>query len=147
MRSAKWVLGLTVCCVLPVAAWAADNQSHAGNSGNASSIPPVFLAYGPDAPAAYAAGTKVEGSPHVEGLGQSTADDQLADMSGGTNVKQNTTLNGTVTGNTASRVVSGSNAISGESFSGASGLPTVIQNTGSNVLIQNATVVNVQFTP
>ncbi|TBR40723.1 hypothetical protein EYV96_06715 [Dyella terrae] len=68
-------------------------------------------------------------------------------MSGGTNVKQNTTLNGTVTGNTASRVVSGSNAISGESFSGASGLPTVIQNTGSNVLIQNATVVNVQFTP
>ena len=27
----------------------------------------------------------------------------------------------------------------------SSGLPTVIQNSGSNVLIQNATIVNVQF--
>jgi hypothetical protein len=35
--------------------------------------------------------------------------------------------------------------IAGGSFSNASGLPTVIQNTGANVLIQNATIVNVRF--
>lgn len=140
MRSAKWVPGLTVvcACALSMQAWA----------GNAPSIPPEALGYGPETAVAYVA-SKVEGSPHVDGLGQSAADDQLADMSGGTNVnvRQNTTLTGTVSGNTAEKVIAGSNTINGDSFSGASGLPTVIQNTGSNVLIQNATVVNLQLTP
>lgn len=144
MRSAIWLSGLTACCAvaMPFTVWAGNNGAN-----DAHTIPPVYLAYGPDVPVAFAVGSKVEGSPQVEGLGQSAADDQLADMSGGTNVKQNTTLTGTVSGNTAEAVISGSNAISGNSFSGASGLPTVIQNSGSNVLIQNATVVNVQFTP
>jgi hypothetical protein len=54
-------------------------------------------------------------------------------------------LSGTVTDNSAVNVVTGNNVINGGSFANSSGLPTVIQNSGSNVLIQNATIVNVQF--
>jgi len=56
------------------------------------------------------------------------------------------TLSGTVSGNSAQQVVTGSNAIASGSFANASGIPIVIQNTGANVLIQNATVINLQFT-
>jgi len=31
------------------------------------------------------------------------------------------------------------------SFINASGIPTVIQNSGANVLIQNATIINIQY--
>ncbi|GAB2894404.1 hypothetical protein GCM10027093_32510 [Paraburkholderia jirisanensis] len=54
-------------------------------------------------------------------------------------------LTGSLTNTSANRVVTGSNSISQGSFSNASGLPTVIQNSGANVLIQNATVLNVRF--
>jgi hypothetical protein len=54
-------------------------------------------------------------------------------------------LTGRVANNTANRVETGSNSISQGSFASASGLPTVIQNSGANVLIQNATVLNVRF--
>jgi len=54
-------------------------------------------------------------------------------------------LTGSVSDNIASRVSTGSNAITDGSFANSSGLPTVIQNTGANVLIQNATVLNVRF--
>jgi len=37
----------------------------------------------------------------------------------------------------------GANTISGTAFSGASGIATVIQNSGNQVLIQNATIVDV----
>jgi hypothetical protein len=37
------------------------------------------------------------------------------------------------------------NVISGGSFANSSGLPVVIQNSGANVLIQNATVINLQL--
>lgn len=53
--------------------------------------------------------------------------------------------NGTVSDNRAVDVVTGSNAIRDGAFANASGLPIVIQNTGANVLIQNATIVNVQL--
>jgi hypothetical protein len=54
-------------------------------------------------------------------------------------------LNGAVSGNSAMAVTTGANVITEGAFSNASGLPTVIQNSGANVLIQNATIVNVQF--
>ena len=57
------------------------------------------------------------------------------------------TLNGTVTDTHSDHVVTGSNSIGAGSFNGASGLPMVIQNTGNGVLIQNATILNVQFQP
>ena len=57
----------------------------------------------------------------------------------------NADLRGTVTGNSATNVVTGANTIQASSFAGASGIPIVIQNSGANVLIQNATIINLQF--
>ncbi|RDK10976.1 hypothetical protein [Cupriavidus lacunae] len=54
-------------------------------------------------------------------------------------------LHGTVADNAAVNTLSGSNHISDGAFANAAGIPTAIQNSGSNVLIQNATIVNVQF--
>ncbi|WP_371860579.1 hypothetical protein [Pseudoduganella lurida] len=73
-------------------------------------------------------------------------DARLADLRGGTETPwSDMKLNGTVGNNAATNVVTGSNVITEGSFANASGLPMVIQNTGANVLIQNATIVNVQF--
>jgi hypothetical protein len=71
----------------------------------------------------------------------------LASQRGGTDFKTLVNLNdvrGSVDHNVASNVVTGNNSISA-SFAGAMGLPIVIQNSGNNVLIQNATIVNVQI--
>lgn len=54
-------------------------------------------------------------------------------------------VDGTVDGNTADRIVSGGNTITQGAFDNANGINTVIQNTGTNVLIQNAMVVTVNF--
>jgi hypothetical protein len=64
---------------------------------------------------------------------------------GESTVDNDVLIDGTVEGNTADRIVSGANAISDGAFTNANGINTVIQNTGSNVLIQNGMVVNVQF--
>ncbi|MBN3758673.1 hypothetical protein G3N95_37585 [Paraburkholderia sp. Tr-20389] len=71
--------------------------------------------------------------------------EQLDAHRGGEQVFNDMNLRGTVANNTARGVDTGSNMITGGSFSSSSGLPTVIQNTGANVLIQNATIVNVRF--
>jgi len=86
-------------------------------------------------------------SSSAPGLGSGVDNATLAGMSGGTLVQQNTSLNGTVTNDTADHVISGANVITGGSFSGEVGIPVVIQNSGSNVLIQNATVISVEFKP
>jgi hypothetical protein len=52
-------------------------------------------------------------------------------------------LTGSVTGNSATNVNTGSNIITDGAFAGASGVPVVIQNSGNNVLIQSATIINV----
>ena len=52
-------------------------------------------------------------------------------------------LASTVQGNQASNLITGANVISEGAFAGTSGLPMVIQNSGNNVSIQNATVLNV----
>ncbi|KKD00394.1 carbon storage regulator [Photobacterium sp. SP02] len=49
---------------------------------------------------------------------------------------------GDVVGNGAYGNTTGNNVIDGGAFSGSSGVFNVVQNTGNNVLIQNATVVN-----
>jgi hypothetical protein len=56
-----------------------------------------------------------------------------------------TRLTGAVAGNTATNVTTGSNVIQGGSFANMSGIPIVVQNSGANVLIQNATVINLQM--
>lgn len=49
---------------------------------------------------------------------------------------------GDVTGNSAYNNISGDNIIDGGALSNSSGVYNIVQNTGSNVLIQNATVIN-----
>lgn len=86
-------------------------------------------------------------SHDVAGWGPSVDSAALAKFSGGTDVTETMTLNGTVGNNSVDHVVNGANVISSGSFTGAMGLPMVIQNSGNAVLIQNATIVNVQFQP
>lgn len=76
---------------------------------------------------------------------QPLSDAALAAKRGGDAGFSATHLGGSVSGNQASNVVTGSNTVSDGAFAGASGVATVIQNSGNNVLIQNATVVNLQL--
>jgi hypothetical protein len=71
--------------------------------------------------------------------------EQLDGHRGGDAMISSNQLNGTVSDNSAKQVVTGQNTITQGSFANASGLPTVIQNSGANVLIQNATILNVRF--
>lgn len=70
---------------------------------------------------------------------------RLDEHRGGSEVSNVIVPNGYVQGNAATNVITGSNAVSDGAFSSASGFPTAIQNTGANVLIQNAMIVNVQI--
>lgn len=78
-------------------------------------------------------------------FGVAMTPDQLDEHRGGDALIGQNYLTGAVTDNVANRVSTGSNSIADGSFANSSGLPTVIQNTGANVLIQNATVLNVRF--
>lgn len=82
----------------------------------------------------------------VNELGRVLDPGRLADLRGGEATVENLVdVDGSVDGNTANRIVSGSNAVADGAFNNASGINTVIQNTGSNVLIQNAMIVTVDF--
>ena len=88
-------------------------------------------------------------TPHSDsgtGFDKPIQADKLADYRGGTAlVSSDMQLSGTTANNTAVNVATGTNAISAGSFSNMSGLPIVIQNTGANVLIQNAVILNLQM--
>jgi hypothetical protein len=68
----------------------------------------------------------------------------LAARRGRADVVNDMLLKGVVADNRASNLTTGSNTISDGSFSGLVGLPLVVQNSGNGVLIQNATIINVQ---
>ena len=77
---------------------------------------------------------------------QLAADDELDNARGGSGVTlTDTRLAGQVSGNTAVNVQTGWNVIEGGSFANMAGIPIVVQNSGANVLIQNATVIQLQF--
>jgi hypothetical protein len=79
-------------------------------------------------------------------FGTAATDDMLERTRGGTDVTTiSTKLTGAVSGNSATDVVTGANIIQGGSFANMSGIPIVVQNSGANVLIQNATTINLQF--
>ena len=82
----------------------------------------------------------------IAGLGKAVPGNKLEGQRGGheTQVWNDMKVDGTVTGNTAIGNATGYNNIS-NAFTGASGLPIVVQNSGNNVLIQNATIVNLQM--
>ena len=69
----------------------------------------------------------------------------LASHRGGDLTITDTKLSGVTADNSANQVVTGTNAIGGGSFANLSGIPVVIQNTGANVLIQNAVTLNLQM--
>lgn len=107
---------------------------------------PAPLAAATTAPAASPAPTAaLPAAPPDAQFGVALDASQLDTQRGGDVMVGQNNLTGTVADNTAYKVVTGSNSISDGSFSNSSGLPTVIQNTGANVLIQNATVLNVRF--
>ncbi len=72
-------------------------------------------------------------------------EETLSSLRGGAQTWNDATLTGTTADNYARNVTTGSNSIAGGSFENMSGIPVVIQNTGANVLIQNALVLNVQM--
>lgn len=63
----------------------------------------------------------------------------------GTQVLNSIKPDGLVESNTAMNVNTGMNAITEGAFANASGVPVVIQNSGANVLIQNATIINIEL--
>lgn len=69
----------------------------------------------------------------------------LASQRGGTDTHNDARIDGAVATNTAVGVVTGANSIDAGSFANMAGIPVVIQNSGANVLIQNATIINLQF--
>lgn len=82
----------------------------------------------------------------IDGIGQVLDIDVLDAMRGGDDTNASVVLiDGQTNGNTADHVVSGDNVIQGGAFANAAGINTAIQNSGSNVLIQNGTAVNVIF--
>jgi hypothetical protein len=85
-------------------------------------------------------------SAEVAGWGTPAQQAKLSRSRGGTDtVSNDASLGATVSNNTANNVSTGNNVINAGSFANAAGLPMVIQNTGANVLIQNATVINLQL--
>jgi hypothetical protein len=76
---------------------------------------------------------------------QPVSADTLATFRGGAQVRNSMTLDGVTADNSARNVNTGSNSIDSGSFANMSGLPIVIQNSGANVLIQNAVILNVQM--
>lgn len=71
--------------------------------------------------------------------------DVLAAHRGGAQTLNDIKLDGVVADNHAVNLATGSNTISDGAFANAAGLPLVVQNSGNNVLIQNATIVNLQL--
>ena len=95
-------------------------------------------------------GTSGSGAPDTAGdttaaLGTMVSPSQLDTYRGGSETFNDMQVNGTLENTRATNVYTGNNSVTDGSFSNASGLPTVIQNSGANVLIQNATILNVQF--
>jgi hypothetical protein len=101
---------------------------------SASSMPALEQAPAPQSIASF-----------VPGFGMAARSLELDNARGGSGGVASATVRGSVTGNSATNVVTGANTIQASSFAGAVGIPIVIQNSGANVLIQNATVINLQF--
>jgi hypothetical protein len=103
----------------------------------------------PAATPANAAASGQPGAPAAKSdpaLGAKADSSLLARARGGTDTaRDDMKLDGTVAGNSAVNVATGANTIDANSFSNMAGIPLVIQNSGANVLIQNATIINLQF--
>ncbi|WP_284321924.1 hypothetical protein [Dyella acidisoli] len=131
MAHSRPAIGLALLCMTG-AVCAADSPGSMASAQNGSGQPATKPATQPAT---------------VDGFGQPVSTSALQRYSGSGLVQNNQTITGTVTGDTASNVTTGSNAITGNAFQGATGMPSVVQNTGNNVLIQTGVIVNVQLKP
>jgi hypothetical protein len=80
--------------------------------------------------------------------GAAVDDSSLSDMRGTAldpEVLGIAVFNGVSAHNTNNGSISGGNVITAGAFSESSGLSTIIQNSGNNVVIQSATILNVNF--
>jgi len=73
--------------------------------------------------------------------------DQIRGLGGVVDVTNNASLRAELTDNEVSDSVTGYNIIDQGSFSDASGVFSIIQNTGNNVIIQDSTIITVTITP
>jgi len=115
--------------------------------GLAALVPFASAAWaGPDADAATRAAARALFQPGNAIAAQAGGrDGMLARQRGGTDTRNDARIDGAVAANTAVNVATGANSIDAGSFANMAGIPVVIQNSGANVLIQNATIINLQF--
>jgi hypothetical protein len=100
----------------------------------------------PDEPAPAERTPAMPAPPADQRLGAPAADALLDGARGGTDTTEiDMHITGSVSGNSATNVSSGANVITNGSFANMAGIPLVVQNTGANVLIQNATVINLRM--
>jgi hypothetical protein len=133
-------LGAAILAV-PACALARQPEHKQNRSDNAVVAPAVSRAAAP-------AGNdeRASGASALADLGAAAESGEMEGTRGGSEVvTTEAALSGTLGGNTASQVATGNNVIQSGSFANAAGLPVVIQNSGANVLIQNATVINLQL--
>lgn len=131
------IFTLLALVALPSAAQAgAPEDRFSDDPGFAARLAPLLL---PDLP--FLDSVAAEAPVLGEGLDARV----LAAARGREGGAANATLGGIVSGNSAVNVSTGANYITEGSFANMNGLPVVIQNSGANVLIQNATVINLQL--
>lgn len=75
-------------------------------------------------------------------ISEAQLDSQRGGKDAGTLTINANFVNAELNNNAAIDNVTGNNSISGNAFAGASGLPIVFQNTGNNVIMQNAMTLN-----
>lgn len=79
-------------------------------------------------------------------MGDPVSDADLSGSRGGSALQiSEMRLDSKLLNNQAIANVTGSNFVTHDAFAGASGLSTVVQNSGNNVIIQNATILNLSL--
>jgi len=85
-------------------------------------------------------------TPATSVFGEVVSDADLSSYRGGSALQiSEMNLDSKLLNNQAIANVTGSNFVTQDAFSGASGFSTVVQNSGNNVIIQNATIVNLSL--
>jgi hypothetical protein len=142
MQPVRFAVGAFATALFAWPAW----QAHAEPPGLDAAMAAARVATAADTQASADTAQPRARAVLFAGAAKAVPVSRLADVRGGAEVTVNDMrLHGTVADNAAVNTLSGANHITEGAFSNAAGIPTAIQNSGSNVLIQNATIVNVQF--
>lgn len=117
-----------------------------------ASLIPLHALGSEDAPAPLAIAQQAEagGGDASESLlsslgGDPVVSENLDRQRGGAQTANDMELSGVVGNNHASDLITGNNIVTDGSLTGNAGFATVVQNSGNNVLIQNATIINLQL--